>query len=185
MRKIYPCSLIRIIGIIILSVVFGVSPLLIIVLSVIEQKSVIYLLFAVILEIIFLVELVCALKKKIVFNTDCIYVPTDKTFLLRKIQYEVKAYYKDISDIKIIISNRNSKNKSEFGMLTPMPYLMIEQKNGKKELINLFYYSKRQCYKIIDDLKYMAELQGNELNVPSGKELIDDMIHYKNFRRLN
>lgn len=184
MRKVYPCSPIRIIGIIILSVVFGISPLLIIVLSVIEQKSVICLLFAVILEIIFLIELVCALKKKIVFNTDCIYVPTDKTFLLRKIQYEVKGYYKDISDIKIIISNRNSKNKSEFGMLTPMPYLMIEQKNGKKELINLFYYSKKQCYKIIDDLKYMVELQGNELNIPSGKELIDDMIHNKNSRRL-
>lgn len=185
MSKVYPCSPIRIIGIIILSVVFGVSPLLIIVLSVIEQKSVIYLLFAVILEIIFLIELVCSLKKKIVFNTDCIYVPTDKTFILRKIQYEVKAYYKDISDIKIVILNRNSKNKSELGMLTPMPYLMIEQKNGEKELINLFYYSKKQCCKIIDDLKYMAELQGNKLNIPSGKELIDDMIHNKNSRRLN
>ena len=185
MKTMYPYSPIRIIGIVILSFIFGVSPLLIIILSVIEEKSVIYLLFAAILEILFLVELVSDLKKKLVFNSEYIYVPTDKTFVLRKIQYEVRVYYKDILNIKIVISNRNSKNKAEFGMPTPMPYLMIEQKNGKRKLINLLYYSKKQCYEIIDNLKYMADLQGNKLNIPSGKELVDHSIRNENSYYLN
>lgn len=184
MKKIYPHSPIRIFAITILSLFFGASPLLIIILAIIEKANVIYLIFAGVLEIIFLIEFVCALKKRIVLNEDCIYVPADKTFILRKIQYEVKVYYKDISDIKLIISNRNSKNKSEFGMVTPMPYLTIEQKNGKKKLINLLNYSKKQFYKLIDDLKYMAERAGNKLDIPSGKELVDNLAHSENARNL-
>lgn len=123
---------------------------------------------------LFLPELIHLLQNRIVMLSDIIFVPGNKGE--RKIQHEVKIQYADIKHIFLSASNKDSNGKSVFGVFVNMPYLNFEKYNGDTELINIYYYTKKQVAQIIDITIDRAIKQGNRLNSESGLELIREFI---------
>ena len=61
-----------------------------------------------------------------------------------------------------------------------MPYIVFSCKNEQKQMINVYYYSKKQVAYIIDEIKNRALLIGNELQIESGMSIVLDFINKQN-----
>lgn len=118
--------------------------------------------------------LVSSISKKIIIEEKYIYVGKDG-FGLRVIQYEEKVEYADISDIYLTISSSDSRGKSNFGLVTPMPYLVLESSGGDTHAINVFYYTKKQVIGMIDEIIQRAKFQGNTVECESGQKVFDEL----------
>ncbi|NCA93153.1 hypothetical protein EOM82_07955 [bacterium] len=81
--------------------------------------------------------------------------------------------------IFLMVSKNNSISESTCRVFVNMPYIVFECKNKQQEVIqkaiNVFYYSKKQTAKIIDETILRAKMSGNELLVPSGQEMIAEL----------
>ena len=59
-----------------------------------------------------------------------------------------------------------------FWVFVDMPYIVFHCEDGKEKAINLYYFTRRQRIKIIDEVIARVKKEGRELNVSSAKELI-------------
>ena len=175
-KKIYPISILRACLFIVEVLFFIGPPAAVIIICLVEKGHIFMLLLGVFLFVVFALELFWEMRKCIVFEESGIHVFSDKAIIFRKIQYEVKVSYEEISIIRLIATNKNSKGQPMVGCFLKMPYLLIECNNGKAEMINLYYYSKKQAAQIIDEIKRQAELRGNHLELPPGKDMISEFL---------
>jgi hypothetical protein len=90
-------------------------------------------------------------RNRIILNEMEIFVPENWGSKDHKIQYETHISYAEIKNIFIIYSDKNSLNKTSRWVFTPMPYIVFECENDKQKAINVFYYSKKQVVRIIDE----------------------------------
>ena len=169
--KIYPKSILRVImAVIIIAVVVFPLTFYIIAFSLTgdfvgDIKAWILLIVAIPLDIIIILEFVLAYATEFIsFEEDKLYVSEDTAILcFRKLQYRVEIGYKDINKVGMIVSECDSEGKSLRGCFTPMDYLEIESKDGKKSRINVFNYSRKKKEAIINEISRRAVLSDENI----------------------
>ena len=110
----------------------------------------------------------------IVLNETEIFVPENWGSNDHKIQYETHISYVEIKNIFMISSKNNSLNKTSRWVFTPMPYIVFECENDQKKAINVFYYSKKQVVRIIDEVISRTNKIKNNTIIKAGKEILSD-----------
>jgi hypothetical protein len=93
-----------------------------------------------------------------------------------KIQYETHISYAEIKNIFIISSDKNSLNKTSRWVFTPMPYIVFECENDKQKAVNVFYYSKKQVVRIIDEAVSRAKYTKNNANIKTGTAILSEFV---------
>jgi len=116
----------------------------------------------------------------IVFKEDLIYVPSDLKLKFNRRQFRVVVNYNDILDLSFITSKKNSKNKtirdeSSQTFALRHHYLVILKKNKKKERILLDYYSKKQKFKILEELERRLEDCGNLIDTTNARTQLEKL----------
>lgn len=119
-------------------------------------------------------------KNRIVLNDKEIYVPEHWGSKDYKLQYETHISYSDIRNIYIVLSNNNSLNEPlKWGTL-PMPYIVFDCNSEEQKAVNVFYFSKRQTVKIIDDVILRAKKRGNDLVIGNGEKILKKFLEKRN-----
>lgn len=60
-----------------------------------------------------------------------------------------------------------------------MPYIVFECRDGGQEAINVLYFSKKQAIKIIDLAIERAKALGNDLNSPTGEQILAEFLKHE------
>ncbi|MFA6860605.1 MAG: hypothetical protein WCR30_04380 [Clostridia bacterium] len=115
-------------------------------------------------------------RNKIILDKNEIFVPDHWGNKDNKIQYETHVPYLEIKNIFMIITTNNSLNKPAKWIFTPMPYIVFDCKDKKQRAINVFYFSKKQIIKIIDESITRAQELGNNLEIKTGNEIFSDLL---------
>ena len=189
MKKIYPHSILLIIIEIFSSaicitcfgcIIFGyISGYLIF-----DLYSCLIVLAAIIVFIGAFLIFISFIKKRIIIRDEEIFVPEDiadkRGLFLRRLQHKTTINFKEIERIYLIATNRDSNNNVVKNVFVSMPYIVFSCKNEQKQMINVYYYSKKQVAYIIDEIKNRALLIGNELQIESGMSIVLDFINKQN-----
>ncbi len=128
--------------------------------------------------IIFVRLIVVSAKSKIVFESDHIFVPESGGKGKNKIQYEIKVDYSVITEVFFAESHKDSLNLYDCSAL-PMPYIALNCIDDKQELINIYWYSRKNRIEIADEIIERARRVGNDFTNKTGKELYDELIDLK------
>lgn len=124
-------------------------------------------------------------RNTIILTEIEIFVPEHWGNKDNKLQYETHIPYDEIQDIYIITSNKNSLGKTARWIFIPMPYIVFECKEDKQKAINVYYYSKKQVVRIIDEAILRAKLSGNELQLKTGAEILADYMETQRRKKKN
>ena len=114
-------------------------------------------------------------RDRIVLEPNNIYVPDSLNKTIVKVQYRVEVDYTDISDIFLIETKKDSLNRNYCSVL-PLPYIVINCKNGDQKLINVYWYSKKRKKAILDEIILRARTYGNDFTTKTGEELYNEFI---------
>ncbi len=118
--------------------------------------------------------------RKIEFNEDYLYVSKDKEdkskSIIRRLQHEVKIEYQDIEKIALHSMTTDTKNHDLKFIFVSMPHIVIECKGGRKEMINVYFYTRKQVIHIIDEIVNRAIGNGNDLSKYCGQDMVFEFI---------
>ena len=177
MKKICPVAPLRIVWLAILILVLAFPSAICFILSFIDKEDyILKRILGIVVGIISVIEICLEIKKGILFKEKELYVYPDKTIIFRKLQHEVKVAYTEIETIYLVATNHDSKDRSRAGIFVAMPYLVIVCENEEKQMINLYYYTKKQSAIIIDEIRERAKGQGNPLEILNGNDMISEFI---------
>lgn len=115
-------------------------------------------------------------RNRIILTETEIFVPRHWGSKDSRIQYETHIKYDEITNIFMTASNKNSLGKNAKWVITIMPYIVFECHDGGQKAINVLYFSKKQTIKIIDLAIERAKALGNDLNSPTGEQLVMELI---------
>lgn len=119
---------------------------------------------------------------RIILDVKEIYVPGYGGNEKNRMQFKTRLDYRMISNIFLINSNKNSRNKTVEGSFIMMPYLIFELYSGSKEAINMACFSKKQVVKIIDDILLRTKALGNELSIGTGTQILKEFLEKEKSR---
>lgn len=136
------------------------------------------LIFSIVGIIVSLTILCLDFKKGVKFDANGITVESDASdkngLLVRKFQHKTEITYNEIDDIILIASDTDSRGRKVANVFIKMPYIVFKCKNEKQIAINVYYFSRKQIIKIIDEIKQRAFEAGNRLDIPSGEDMWND-----------
>lgn len=118
-------------------------------------------------------------RNRIIFTEEKLYVPENWGGKDVKFQYKVIVDFTEIKEVFITESCNNSLNKAMPLQVLPMPYIVIECKNGKQKAINVFYYSKKQTIKIIETIIEYSKLNNNIFTLKTAEQIFAEYISNK------
>lgn len=118
-------------------------------------------------------------RNRIIFTEEKLYVPETWGGKDVKFQYKVIVDFTEIKEVFITESCNNSLNKVMPLQVLPMPYIVIECKNGKQKAINVFYYSKKQTIKIIETIIEYSKLNNNIFTLKTAEQIFAEYISNK------
>lgn len=180
-HKIHPVSVLRLIwlSIWIFFLLLGIGG---IVAVFIGEHDMIFVVLGLIFSIIFVVvglTILCLdFKKGVKFDANGIKVEADvadkKGLLVRRFQHKTEIAYNEIDEILLIASDTDSRGRKVEHVFIKMPYIVFKCKDGKQKAINVYYFSRKQKIKIIDEIKQRALEAGNGLDIPSGEDMWND-----------
>ena len=110
------------------------------------------------------------LGNKIVLENENLFVPESRGKGREKIQYKVVVKYEEIAGIFMVESQKDSLNKNDCSGI-PMPYIVIDLKNDKQYLINVFWYSKNTKKRILNEILTRARACGNDFTNETAEEI--------------
>mgnify|MGYP006886774062 CR=1 FL=1 len=116
-------------------------------------------------------------RNRIVLKPDEIYVPEHWGNNKQKIQFQTHIKYEEIYDIFLTISTNNSLNKTSKLIFAPMPYLVFNCDKDIQKAINVFYYSKTQVIKMINEIIKRAKVLNNNRLIKNGTQIMSDFIN--------
>ena len=114
-------------------------------------------------------------RDRIVLEPNRIYVPDSWNKTVVKVQYKTEVNYADIEGIFIAETQKDSLNLNDCSAL-PMPYIVIDCKNGDQKLINMYWYSKQRLKTILDEIIARARNVGNNFTSETGEEIYNTFI---------
>lgn len=114
-------------------------------------------------------------RDRIVLEPNRIYVPDSWNKTVVKVQYKTEVNYADIDGIFIAETQKDSLNLNDCSAL-PMPYIVIDCKNGDQKLINMYWYSKKRLKIILDEIIARARYVGNDFTSETGEEIYNTFL---------
>ena len=114
-------------------------------------------------------------RDRIVLEPNRIYVPDSWNKTVVKVQYKTEVNYADIEGIFIAETQKDSLNLNDCSAL-PMPYIVIDCKNGDQKLINMYWYSKKRLKTILDEIIVRARNVGNNFTSETGEEIYNTFL---------
>ncbi|MGN0807433.1 MAG: hypothetical protein ACI4MN_03170 [Candidatus Coproplasma sp.] len=181
--KIHPISILRFVWLFIWIFFISLSGAAIVVVFLegeFEAHIIIITVCAFVMLFVSLYFFVVDFRRGIRFDDKGIEVMADisdrKGVIVKKIQYELCLKYEDITDIGVDFTKNDTHDKEVPYIFVDMPNIVLTQKNGKKERINVYYYSLRQKIQIIDILRLQVEKYGINLGFSSGKEFWENAL---------
>ena len=114
-------------------------------------------------------------RDRIVLEPNRIYVPDSWNKTVVKVQYKTEVNYADIEGIFIAETQKDSLNLNDCSAL-PMPYIVIDCKNGDQKLINMYWYSKKRLKTILDEIIARARYVGNDFTSETGEEIYNTFL---------
>lgn len=121
-------------------------------------------------------------RNRIILGTNEVFVPEHWGNKNSKIQFETYIKYEEIKNIYLISSSNNSLNKNSKFIITPMPYIIFDCRDGSQKAINVYYYSKKQVINLIDNIIERAKSLNNDLNIKSGAEILSSFLEPKSLK---
>lgn len=115
------------------------------------------------------------MRDRIVLEQNKIYVPDSWNKTVVKVQYKTEVNYADIEGIFIAETQKDSLNLNDCSAL-PMPYIVIDCKNGDQKLINMYWYSKKRLKTILDEIIARARNVGNDFTSETGEEIYNTFL---------
>lgn len=98
----------------------------------------------------------------ITFTEDHIYISGELLSRSERTQFRDLIEYKEISDIKVVIDTKNSKNKPfpwyVSSRYTPRTYFEFTLNNGKRKRMYIMFFSKKQRIKMVDIINEKCDL---------------------------
>ena len=114
-------------------------------------------------------------RDRIVLEPNRIYVPDSWNKTVVKVQYKTEVNYADIEGVFIAETQKDSLNLNDCSAI-PMPYIVIDCKNGDQKLINMYWYSKKRLKTILDEIIARARNVGNDFTSETGEEIYNTFI---------
>lgn len=186
-KNIYPISVLRFVWLALWFFVAAASVAGIIILLTATDKEWYYIISvfgAFVFLIVSLVIFFADFRRGVKFDTEGIEVKEDFAdkfgLITKRFQHELKLNYKDIKDISIEYSTKDTHNRPVKYTIRPMPNIVLTLYDDKQERINVDYYNRRQRVAIIDRLKLEVDKSGKTLDIASGKEMWEKA--YSNFK---
>lgn len=115
------------------------------------------------------------MRDRIVLEPNRIYVPDSWNKTVVKVQYKTEVNYADIEGVFIAETQKDSLNLNDCSAL-PMPYIVIDCKNGDQKLINMYWYSKKRLKTILDEIIARARYVGNDFTSETGEEIYNTFL---------
>lgn len=115
------------------------------------------------------------MRDRIVLEPNRIYVPDSWNKTVVKVQYKTEVNYADIEGIFIAETQKDSLNLNDCSAI-PMPYIVIDCKNGDQKLINMYWYSKKRLKIILDEIIVRARNVGNNFTSETGEEIYNTFV---------
>ena len=101
----------------------------------------------------------------------------ENNLYVQVIQYPVTIRYDEISKLSFVIRTQNTRGEHVRGCFTPTLNLVVTCKNRRKKIINLYMFSRKQRYFLLDwIIAKVKETQGLVLTEMTGEEFYKDFI---------
>jgi len=115
---------------------------------------------------------------RIEFDKKFIFAPSEIRTKANRRQFKVKVEYDEIVDIDFQRSTKSSKNtkiSEESRRAFYHHYLVLKTRNGKTERILLDYFTKKQKYKILEELNNRLKNCENGLDLEKAKKSLENL----------
>ena len=187
MKVIRPHGIIRIIMVSVYFLCFGCSGITLTVMEILEiikKNYSVRTFIALALGVTFIIGtvllLINSLRNKLFLSEDDIVVTGDgkeNNFYIKVIQYPVTIRYDEISELSFVVRTQNTRGEHVRGWFTPTLNLVVTCKNRRKKIINLYMFSRKQRYFLLDwIIAKVKETQGLVLTEMTGEEFYKDFI---------
>ncbi len=133
--------------------------------------------FALIFSIIFYVGIIPLIYLELTFLLGNIILGKEKMFTRGdfkpiKTQFYSEMKYEDIRKVSVMALRRDSRGKYKQA-LKPLPYILVESKNGRQVLFSLRYMSVKMVKRLLDELSNRCS--GPAINV---HQLVKEFRNY-------
>ena len=139
--------------------------------------------FAIILSIIFYVGILPLLYFELTFLLGNIILGKEKIYthgdfkIGPRTQFHTEMKYDDIKKVSVMALRRDSRGKYKQA-LKPLPYILVESKNGRQVLFSLRYMSVKMVKRLLDELSNRCS--GPAINV---HQLVKEFRNYNKIYR--
>ena len=134
--------------------------------------------FAIILSVIFYVGILPLLYFELTFLLGNIILGKEKIYthgdfkIGPRTQFHTEMKYEDIRKVSVMALRRDSRGKYKQA-LKPLPYILVESKNGRQVLFSLRYMSVKTVKRLLDELSNRCS--GPAINV---HQLVKEFRNY-------
>lgn len=134
--------------------------------------------FAIILSIIFYIGILPLLYFELTFLLGNIILGKEKIYthgdfkIGPRTQFHTEMKYEDIRKVSVMALRRDSRGKYKQA-LKPLPYILVESKNGRQVLFSLRYMSVKMVKRLLDELSNRCS--GPAINV---HQLVKEFRNY-------
>ena len=139
--------------------------------------------FAIILSVIFYVGILPLLYFELTFLLGNIILGKEKIYthgdfkIGPRTQFHTEMKYEDIKKVTVMALRRDSRGKYKQA-LKPLPYILVESKNGRQVLFSLRYMSVKMVRRLLDELSNRCS--GPAINV---HQLVKEFRNYNKIYR--
>lgn len=143
-----------------------------------------FVLLVVIFVIFFAIKTIISLNSHIIILKETeVFVKDQLMNKHQKVQYETHVPYKDIVNMEIIISTKNSQGKSIKYGVAPIKYIIFHLKDNKQSAIFINHFSKRKTIKILDQI--IEKVKSSNQNFDeTGQEIYNKYLSINNKRKI-
>lgn len=119
------------------------------------------------------------IRHKIMLDENEIFAPQNTCFKKQSYQLEVHIPYDEIVSVTLTTTTRTSENEVVWYLGFPKEWAIFDMKDGTVKRLCIGLYTKKTAIRILDDIIANCAAVGNELDVKSGADLIEQKIEKK------
>lgn len=135
-----------------------------------------FVLLVVVFAIFFTIRTIISLNSHIIIlKENEVFVKEQLMNKHQKVQYETHVPYKDIVDMEITISTKNSQGKPIKYGVAPIKYIIFHLKDNNQSAIFINHFSKRKTIKILDHIIEKIKSSNQNFN-KTGQEIYNDFM---------
>lgn len=167
--------------ILILFIVCGIICICFMIVAIVIQefsigKGVLGLCCGVTMSALGITEMIKKYKIKIVLYRDHLYASAWGRSKKLKVQYETIVNYSEIKNIYLTKTSNNSLERKTPTVYVPMLYIVFECVDGMKKFVNVYSFSKKRIFNILDEVILRARATENMMDFPSSEQIFKNQV---------